>query len=1042
MDYSKIFIGHAENLLERSKTKALLGDMLKNDMTQVYALMSAYDLDIVTLVEEKGSLDAFEKSALTDRLVKRFSMIERTAEWSIDTWDKILTTKLIKELADKKASILKEKEQQAMEMLSEPEEPLEDKLNEGQPKDYSNYKTAFVSRDDISDYYLNVSFKKKEGKIFVPCGFGNTDNGFFICGISESDHPTTTSTGNIYALVYNYLTRNSRMTVKDVPKYFETVHTPFQIDYQKIFRLSIIVLQMIKNNFFYSNGALNINYPNMDEINLAIGLINNYSKLFAHLVGVNNPSLRISPNQKAINISVDSKIDGIYIEENNIPCNAREIWFGQKITYRLEEEKHLKDLEYLLSEISDFEYFKGGQFEALRSMLSTNEHSICIMPTGSGKSLIFYMASLLQPLPMFILSPTDILIEDQIRNLKKFHHIDNVSHLKLTESNDFSNFNIYNSLIYLTPTTFQNRNLLVKCRHINNGMELGGFHNKRISTGAQISYVVLDEIHCLSNWGHDFRPEYLMVSHFLQKFLDKTTFLGFTATANYTVVQDIQRQLNIPEKNIFSPIELRKDNISYDFRAMENTDEMYNEIAKIANELVAKNERTIIFTKNDEIAFKVADRIGYEADVFQRDNTSAYHLFADGNCKMLVASEELGIGINLPDIQNIIHFGLPVSKNEYVQEIGRAGRAEERVKSYIIFLKPTENNVFQELLKREIDIPDLTKILDQMANDYSDCYRKLNNRLDSKDDLINNLMDLKGELSRCLVVKRCPIDGIEHVKRHIYMLYVLGYIKDWYSYSADEKDGIIEIMMSITNNDDEFNDSFIFSRMKKTAVEYYNFLGENRQQIAQTQRSNTIDEIIEIYVNWYYAKFLYHHKELFLDFLEFVEENESKNDDAITEEIKEYFTLPFIEIKEDEAKYRNMSLADITKKVMQGVDVGTIANIERLNSNSYSYSMDCFILLANLRKYSKFDEYRFERVISRTSHNMIDSLLFSIAKVYEKSTVEARFNTIKILEKYAKSFSLTVPQICDYLYKNIGKDIIYFGLLATECNKAIEKLGG
>ena len=242
MDFSKIFIGHAENLIERSKTKALLGDMLQNDMTQVYALMSAYDLDIVGTVETKGALDFIEKSALVDRLVKRFSMIERTAEWSIETWTKILTPKLMQELSDKKADISKAKEQLVMEMLS---------VTEDLSIDNDNYETAFVSRDDISDYHTNVSLTKKEGKIFVPCGFGNTDNGFFICGITETGIPTATSAGNIYALVYNYLTRNSRMTSDDIPKYFESIHTPFQIDYQRVFRLSIIVLQMINVGFSF-----------------------------------------------------------------------------------------------------------------------------------------------------------------------------------------------------------------------------------------------------------------------------------------------------------------------------------------------------------------------------------------------------------------------------------------------------------------------------------------------------------------------------------------------------------------------------------------------------------------------------------------------------------------------------------------------------------------------------------------------------------------------------------------------------------------------
>ena len=217
--------------------------------------------------------------------------------------------------------------------------------------------------------------------------------------------------------------------------------------------------------------------------------------------------------------------------------------------------------------------------------------------------------------------------------------------------------------MFLTPATFQNRNLFGIFKRWKN----------------EIAYVVLDEIHCLSNWGHDFRPEYLMLSQNMSKYLDDARYLGFTATANYTVAQDIQKQLKIPLENFFSPVLFEKYNVRYDFKEVDSTEEMFEQVRIIANDIVHRNERAIVFTKNDEISVKVADAIGYEADVFTRDKSDSYAQFAEGLCRILVASEELGIGINLPNVNCTVHFGMPVSKNEFVQEIGRAGRAEEKL---------------------------------------------------------------------------------------------------------------------------------------------------------------------------------------------------------------------------------------------------------------------------------------------------------------------------------------------------------------------------
>jgi hypothetical protein len=540
----------------------------------------------------------------------------------------------------------------------------------------------------------------------------------------------------------------------------------------------------------------------------------------------------------------------------------------------------------------------------------------------------------------------------------------------------------------------------------------------------------LDEIHCLSNWGHDFRPEYLMLSKFLNKYLDRVTFLGFTATANYTVVEDIQQQLNIPQQNIFSPIAFEKYNVSYHFQALRSFEEMVEKVCEVVSEQIRRNERTLVFTKNDEVSFQVAQAIGYEADVFQKENTYAYHLFADEKCKVLVASSELGIGINLPNVQNIIHFGLPISKNEFVQEIGRAGRANEAVNSYVFYLEPVPENVPAILTKRELEIPNISQLLNDISNDYSDCYRKLNSNIDSKEDLLARIMEVYDDLDqkRCDInTRKYPLATVDMARKYIYMLYVIGYIKDWYSYSADESNGQIEIMMTL-------GEDCNLRRVQKRATEYYDTLGSNREQIVKTQRATDIPAVIKIYVDWYYAKFLYHHKEMFLDFLEFAEANKDSDSEKVTEDIREYFTLPFIEIKSDEMYYSKLSLREIADKVAQGIGRNTLANVERINSNRYMYNLDCFLFLGNLKLYARFDKSRFERILRNTPNNHQQELMDAISRVFAKLNSTGRFEAIRGLSETGTLFGGDALRICDALYKNADKDTVYYGMLANQLN--------
>jgi len=899
-------------------------------------------------------------------------------------------------------------------------------------------------RDYPKDFFYNVTLKKTRNVITIPCGVGNTDYGFQIHGITEEDrckHPNA----NLYALVYNYLIRSTCIASGEIPQYFLKKQSEGSSDYQRVYRLTIILLQMLKNNLI-SGERISVSYKaDQKELTAAVELINSYAYLFSRLSNIKVTALQLHIDSNAPEISIDKK-SGIHIEELKKPSAAREIWYGTRIRYHLDFDD-LADLEYILQEISPYRSFKEGQFKAICEMMNSEFHSICIMPTGSGKSLVFYFASLLQPLPVFVISPTDILIDDQIRNLRATHHMDSVSHLKLTENNDFSSFVISANLNYLTPATFQNRNLLVAFRYINEGKQkvVGG--ERRYAYGPLLSYIVLDEIHCISNWGHDFRPEYLMLSKFLKKFLGQTTFLGFSATANFTIVEDIQKQLGIPQNNIFSPISFEKSDISYHFVELNDAKEMLRMVVDITSKLIKCNQRTIIFTKNDEMSLQIADAIGNEAALFISDYPVAYQAFAEGKCSVLVASDEVGIGINLPNIQNVIHFGLPVSKSEYVQEVGRAGRANEKVTSYVLYLKPTAGNVPAAMLKRDID--NRVNIAYSFANknDYYDCYLKFNNGITSEEELSKRLKSLYKTIQyedTPLFVKtykekgRHWMEDAEIQKRYLYMLWMLGYVEDWYSYSGNDKNGTVDIMVVISTTNHAFysKPENMLSRMKERAVHQYEFLGNNETQISRTQAAKSITELIDIYTNWYYNRYLYMHKEMFLDCMDFIVSNRESDPTKITENIREYFTLPFAEIKNSELYYQSLSMSDIIQKIYEGVGKSTLANIERINTNAYSRNLDVFLLLGNTITENHFEESRFSRILETSSSAEKTELLGSICSLYAKCNRNARFEVLRSFEQHKDQTDIEMEAVLKKCYDKQPVDDIYYGYIASRFNNS------
>lgn len=985
-------------LNDADRTRNLLLDSFSNNYKKVNILMSAYNEGIIKIILENDVLSNIVIEQLQKHLSQQYSLTEENAKWCLSKWMYIVN--------DYIKGIYRQNIEETSDDLADNDDLL--------------------TRQDNENYYVNVKMPENLDGIFVPCGIGNSDYGFVIKGlISKSNTKNSSLEKNVYALVYNFFVRNSCISYEEIQSYIK-YNSPVHINYRNVFRLIIIVLQMIKRDFAFWENCVYATYVNRNELEIAIHVINYYATLFSRITKIEVHSLVLNDlSARSVKISLDGKYSEIFIENMDMPCNARDMWFGEKIKYNLSNNDR-KNLEMLLLEISPYKEFKEGQFEALCKMLNDSNNKICIMPTGSGKSLIYYMASLLQPLPVIVISPTEILIKDQIDNLKRIHRFDNVSHWQVNGKDDFSEAKLFNNLIYLTPTTFQNRHLLVCARHMNLGETKNGLHFDKITSGAMLSYLVLDEVHCLSNLGHDFRPEYLMLSQKLLKFLDCVSFWGFTATANYTVAEDLQKQLNIKTEDIFSPVEFNKQNISYNFRCVNNEEEMISGICAVAQDKIYLNERTIIFTKDKELSYRIAQKIGHLADVFESESINAYKMFAEERSKVLVTNEQLGIGINFPNVKNIIHCGLPLSKSDYIQEIGRAGRANESVSSYVFYLVPNDSNVCERFFDRIPLSNDIIAKVSTLNNDYGHICCKLTNGFNSKQQLLHNLLSFYSTevlvTQREFTVKKFDSSQLLTIKRYLYILFVMGCVQDWYSYSADN-----ELLISTKKHG-----------FKETALEYFIKLGNNQNEILKIQRATNLNEILEIYVEWYFSTFLYTHKEAFLDLYDFISNNHFSSSENITDEIKAYYSLSYSSIKKNEDKYLKASLNELVSLVIHMHNRSAIADISRINGNEYNYNLDCTLLIDILYNELRIDENRLKRIINVSTAKQKSDFINVLEWTYDESSTEVRLLIIQIFKKYGYEFNLDFERWFEQYYNTHNQDIIYLGYLSKKLNQLFD----
>ena len=329
-----------------------------------------------------------------------------------------------------------------------------------------------------------------------------------------------------------------------------------------------------------------------------------------------------------------------------------------------------------------YDSFRSLQEEIMTSVVEGKD-TLGLMPTGGGKSLTFQVPTMQMEGVCLVVTPLIALMKDQVDNLKAkgikatavYSGMSREEIIINLENCIFGNY----KFLYISPERLSSELFLTKLQQMN------------------ICLLVVDESHCISQWGYDFRPSYLKISE-IRKHLPSVPVLALTATATEEVVDDIQEKLNFKTKNAFRKSFERK-NIAYIVR--ETEDKLF-EIINILTKIQGTGIIYVRSRKRTQDLALVLQRQGISADFYHAGITadqkvSKQNKWKTGECRIMVCTNAFGMGIDKPDVRIVIHYELPGSLEEYFQEAGRAGRDEQ--KAYAIALHSQKD---ESLLKKRI----------------------------------------------------------------------------------------------------------------------------------------------------------------------------------------------------------------------------------------------------------------------------------------------------------------------------------------------------
>ena len=325
---------------------------------------------------------------------------------------------------------------------------------------------------------------------------------------------------------------------------------------------------------------------------------------------------------------------------------------------------------HILKQYWGYDGFRPLQADIIRS-IAEGKDTLGLMPTGGGKSLTFQVPTMAMEGLCVVVTPLIALMKDQVENLKNrgiaaAAIFSGMSHNEILMTLDNAVFEAY-KFLYVSPERLATPIFIEKIKQ------------------AKVCIIAVDESHCISQWGYDFRPSYLRIAE-VRELLPGVPVLALTATATPEVVDDIQRQLHFSQPNVFQK-SFYRSNLAYVVRTVENKDE---NLLKILNSVPGTS---VVYVRNRKRTKEIADFLNtngisaenFHAGLKNETKDAKQARWKSGETRVIVSTNAFGMGIDKAEVRTVVHMDLPDSLEAYFQEAGRAGRDEKKAYAVLLY---------------------------------------------------------------------------------------------------------------------------------------------------------------------------------------------------------------------------------------------------------------------------------------------------------------------------------------------------------------------